>query len=419
MPILPSEIAQWKIERLVIANLPEDYRHAKLEEITKNSILIENAVRLPVFGKQCRLYARRSRLIEEGDKFSDAGRAEEVPAVVPLAETPAAQKGEAEAKEEEVIAERGEIVKDDNAERELRKESTESLLCEKILSAINENYGDENILEQGSPSPIKKSKAEHQRLVAKLKYQLPDGWEKPYDKNSILEFPANEQKENNKQAQTWNRLGKKDKGPVRPVPLSNHEVKRKFREGQAHEGTKEVSEAEVRPKNYVLDDMIAKLKDYQHLLTNDDLKKLAELEGEINLETPLDFGIFLAELKNKFNERYRSGYLNGIGVTLPYKSRRHEMGGAIENDEWPVFFKKLERIAQRVKKKRRRIIAARKKRGKVLYPRKYIYKPPRRPDVSKCCITVVNNKLFVSVFMDRIGSASTIPEENEFSLPEI
>lgn len=386
MSVLPSEIAQWKIERLVIANLPEDYRHARLEEITKNSILIENAVRLPVFGRQCRLYARRSRLIEEGDKFSDAGRAEEVPAVAPLVEMPAALKDEAEVKEEEVsvkdggAAKRDEIIKEDNDEHELRKESTESLLCEKILSAINENYGDENILEQGSPSPIKKSKAEHQRLVAKLKYQLPDGWEKPYDKNSILELPANEQKENHKQVQTWNRLAKKDRGPVRPVPLSNHEVKRKFKERQTHAP----SEAGVRPKNYVLDDMIAKLKDYQHLLTNDDLKKLAELEGEINLETPLDFGIFLAELKNKFNERYKSGYLNSIGVTLPYKSRRHEMGGAIENDEWPAFFKKLERIAQRVKRKRRRIIAARKKRGKVLYPRKYIYKPPRRPDVSKC-----------------------------------
>jgi len=377
-----NEINQWKIERLVIDNLPEDYKYAKLEEITKNSILIETAIRLPVLGKQCRLHVRYSRLIEEGSRFS--GYAEDKAIIEEKLEEPSVPVEVVVPSRVEPVANKPEIV--EVTEDKPHKESTESLLCEKILTAINQNYRDENILEQSSPSPIKKSKAEHQRLVAKLKYQLPDGWEKPYDKSAIRKIHNNELKENSATGQAWGKLGrgeKKDKGSIHPVPLSNHELKKKFKEGP-EQSAKELSETEVKPKNYVLDDMIAKLKDYQHLLTNEDLKKLTELKGEINLETPLDFGIFLAELKNKFNEKYKSAYLDSIGVVLPYKSRRHEMGGAIENSEWPAFFKKLDKIAERVKRKRKRIIDRRKKRGKILYPRKYIYKPPRRPNVSKC-----------------------------------
>ena len=390
---LEKEILQRKIERIIIDNLPEEYKYAKLEEITKNSILIENGIRLPVFGKKCKIHYRTSILTREGSRLK-VENYEVLNEPLDQVKIPSEQIN---------TPPKVEVCKNKKVLELNLSES--SLLCEKILDAIN---GKEE-LEGMSLSPLKKSKDERRKLVGKLKYQLPDGWEKPFNKNTVLEASVNKAKGSNSQGRKkLEHIIRKDK-----APLINHTVQEKLTSKgiEAASGDdKDLAVSINRPKNYVIDDMIEKLKDYQHLLTEEDLVRLTNFE--VDIETPLDFGMFLADLKSRFNEKYKSPYLNNIGVNLPYKSRRHDMGGAIEEKEWPAFFNKLEKLAERVKRKRKRIIIARKKRGKTLMPRKYIYKPPRRPDLRK-------DELYVSVFMDTATSASTITEDNDLTLPPI
>ena len=169
---MDNDISQWKIERIVIDNLPDDYKYAKLEEITKNSILIENGIRLPVFGKQCELHIRRSRLTREASKFiieEKEFEGKEISTEMlnePSNIIPAERitKEKVEGAESEIIKEG---LQEENQppmtysilQTEEKQESTENLnICEKILAAINENYADDNLLEQSSPSPIKNQK---------------------------------------------------------------------------------------------------------------------------------------------------------------------------------------------------------------------------------------------------------------------
>jgi len=435
-----NETAQWKIERIIIDNLPDAYKYAKLEEIAKNSILIENQLRLPIFGKQCKFHQRHSKLTSEASKFLGSETAENIEELglvpqmsnsnihncekyvenineeirkkaqsIPL-EIPRVELGKMSVSPH--IDKKSEVSSQNPEKVEENKEGGE--ICEKILNAINENLTDKNNEENNSPSPIKKSKQEHMRLVSKIKHHLKEEWQKPFNKYNVLnslvpqEMPSGKEI-SSKASKLWNKIAtfsKKDPVPIKPIPLSNNLIqktitpienyleKETFGElaNQIKQRKKTVGKTTIEndkniennasklsPQNFVIDDMVEKLKNYEHLFTKEDLKKLAELE--VDLESPLDFGLFLADLKNKFNEKYKSQYLNSIGVNLPYKSRRHEMGGAIENDAWPAFFGKLEKIADRVKRKRKRIIANRKKRGKTVMPRKYIYRPSRRPDV--------------------------------------
>ena len=416
---MEPDTAQWKIERIIIDNLPDNYKFAKLEEITKNSILIENSLRLPILGKRCNIHIRGSRLTREGTKLGLSQPSEKL---LPISEAttnrPAPLYSElakyypAQHREEGIVhaasgRDTENVIPVEKPVEEKKEDTAEDAsICDKILKTIQEDFTASKI--EGSPSPIKKSKQEHQRLVAKLKYQIPDEWQKPFNKHEVLAEASKKNPEewgnvNRRTEQLWKKIGdhaRKERSPGRtldgskkiPPPLSNYMLRESLGEGKSKEkkslakscaeGMGENKKTDVTEAgNYVMEDMVQKLKDYQHLMTKDDLKKIQELG--VNLDDPLDFGLFLAELKNKFNEKYRSPYLNSIGIALPYRSRRHDMGGVIEPQEWPDFFGKLDKLAERVKRKRHRIISQRKKRGKALLPRKYIYKPPRRPDMSK------------------------------------
>jgi len=52
---------QKKFEKSVIGTLPQEYKHAKLIEITETSYLIRNEVRLPILGKQIRMVERQNQ----------------------------------------------------------------------------------------------------------------------------------------------------------------------------------------------------------------------------------------------------------------------------------------------------------------------------------------------------------------------
>ena len=55
------------IEEHVIESLPEQYKQARLIEITENSYLISNDVRLPVFGRALKMFHRdKSQLMNSG-----------------------------------------------------------------------------------------------------------------------------------------------------------------------------------------------------------------------------------------------------------------------------------------------------------------------------------------------------------------
>lgn len=464
---MESETAQWKIERIIIDNLPDNYKYAKLEEITRSSILLENSVRLPILGKRCRIHERESRLTKEASKlesrqdsrmeakleefepyaeqkkFSGYQPVQIVDDPKSLVENPARvqlktggsiteDEGTENIALEKIQANKPgilpdinkEVGKEEGAEKNNPKE--DSGICEKILKTIQAEYGNQVIKEE-SPSPIKKSKQEHQRLVSKLKYQIPEEWQRPFNKQSFFDarkkgnFAGELGRVNKVNESLWKQIGDHAKmagGPIkafpgekgRHVPLSNRRLVESLagNEGankaeklrkelgkslmEATKGTADNKDQTFEEGNYVMDDMIEKLKDYQHLLTKEDLKKLSEMG--INMSSPLDFGLFLAELKNKFNQKYKSPYLDSLGIVLPYRSKRHDMGGVIEEKDWGDFYNKLIGLADRVKKKRKRIIAFRKKRGKTLMPRKYIYKPPRRPNLS-------NNTIIIIYFRER------------------
>ena len=78
---------------------------------------------------------------------------------------------------------------------------------------------------------------------------------------------------------------------------------------------------------------------------------------------------------------------------MPYHSRRDEIGGVITNDEWNNFVNRLEGIIQKVKRKRCRMIKRRKKKGNKKLPRKTLFKPNPRPNLS-------NDPLWREVFLE-------------------
>ena len=85
--------------------------------------------------------------------------------------------------------------------------------------------------------------------------------------------------------------------------------------------------------------------------------------------------------------------MNYMGLSLPYHSRRDEVGGRITNEEWSSFVERLEGVIDKVKKRRLRIIKRRKKKGIKKMPRKTLFKPIPRPNLSK-------DPLWKEVFLD-------------------
>jgi hypothetical protein len=118
-------------------------------------------------------------------------------------------------------------------------------------------------------------------------------------------------------------------------------------------------------------------------------------------------------LKKEFNEKHRSDYLRYMHLDLPYHSRRDELGGVINDQDWSAFVRRLEGVIEKVKKKRRRIIKRRKKRGKKLMPRSTLFKPPKKVKLDK-------NPLWREVFMqessDEEDSGSDANDEEIFAM---
>lgn len=100
-------------------------------------------------------------------------------------------------------------------------------------------------------------------------------------------------------------------------------------------------------------------------------------------------------------------------LDLPYHSRRDELGGVIDDNEWNAFTKRLEDVIDKIKRKRKRIIKRRKKRGKKLMPRATLFKPKKRENLDK-------NPLWKEVFMhqdsDDDGSSDSGAEEEMLNM---
>jgi hypothetical protein len=118
-----------------------------------------------------------------------------------------------------------------------------------------------------------------------------------------------------------------------------------------------------------------------------------------NISDPLEYNYLLVRLKKDFNDKTRSEFLKYMNLSLPYHSRRDEVGGRINKEEWEGFVDRLEGIIEKVKKKRRRIIRRRKKKGIKKLPRKTLFKPTQRPNLA-------NDPLWREVFLDESSEES-------------
>ena len=120
-----------------------------------------------------------------------------------------------------------------------------------------------------------------------------------------------------------------------------------------------------------------------------------EIPEEIAAITdPVEYNYLMVRLRKEFNEKHKSGYLKYMSLNLPYHSRRDEVGGAIDEDDWHNFTMRLENIINRVEKRRKRVIRRRKKRGKKKMPRKTLFKPQKQIDVGK-------DPLWREIFIDK------------------
>lgn len=112
----------------------------------------------------------------------------------------------------------------------------------------------------------------------------------------------------------------------------------------------------------------------------------------MNITDPIDYNYLIVRLKKEFNEKHRSDYLRYMHLDLPYHSRRDELGGVIDENEWNAFTRRLEDVISKIKRKRKRIIKRRKKRGKKLMPRATLFKPTKKENLDK-------NPLWKEVFI--------------------
>ena len=95
-----------------------------------------------------------------------------------------------------------------------------------------------------------------------------------------------------------------------------------------------------------------------------------------------------------------------MNLQLPYHSRRDEVGGAISDQDWQNFVDRLEGIIKRVSNKRRRIIRRRKKKGKKRFPRKTLFKPEKKLNVTK-------DPLWREIFIDNNDSSESDEDSTE------
>ena len=133
----------------------------------------------------------------------------------------------------------------------------------------------------------------------------------------------------------------------------------------------------------------------------------------LQITDPIEYNYLIVRLKKEFNEKHRSDYLRYMHLDLPYHSRRDELGGVINDQDWAAFVRRLDGVIDRVKKKRKRIIKKRKKRGKKLMPRATLFKPPKKVRLDK-------NPLWREVFMqsdsDEEDSGSDDDEKEIFAM---
>lgn len=131
----------------------------------------------------------------------------------------------------------------------------------------------------------------------------------------------------------------------------------------------------------------------------------------MNITDPIDYNYLIVRLKKEFNEKHRSDYLRYMHLDLPYHSRRDELGGVIDENEWNAFTRRLEDVICKIKKKRKRIIKRRKKRGKKLMPRATLFKPTKKENLDK-------NPLWKEVFIreDSDQDDESSGEEEAFNM---
>lgn len=131
-----------------------------------------------------------------------------------------------------------------------------------------------------------------------------------------------------------------------------------------------------------------------------------------SITDPIEYNYILVRLKRDFNEAHKSEYMKYMNLQLPYHSRRDEIGGAITNEEWGNFIDRLEGIIDRVQRRRKRIIRRRKKKGNKKLPRKTLFKPIKRPDMSK-------DPLWCEVFLDHGDDSDDGEDDGESSGDEL
>ena len=140
-------------------------------------------------------------------------------------------------------------------------------------------------------------------------------------------------------------------------------------------------------------------------------------QGEIPEELaaitdPIEYNYLLVRLRKEFNEKHKSNYLKYMNLQLPYHSRRDEVGGTINEEDWENFVTRLEGLINKVKKKRARIVKRRKKRGKKKFPRKTLFKPEKRINVGK-------DPLWREIFIDKHSDSESDSEDAEADMIEL
>ena len=97
----------------------------------------------------------------------------------------------------------------------------------------------------------------------------------------------------------------------------------------------------------------------------------------MEIEDPMLFHYLLVKLKKDFNDKNRSAYLKYMNLNLHYHSRRDEVGGVINQDDWNNFKDRLAYMIDKVRRKRNRMIRRRRKKGVKKLPRKTLFKPSK------------------------------------------
>ena len=139
--------------------------------------------------------------------------------------------------------------------------------------------------------------------------------------------------------------------------------------------------------------------------------------------------------KKDFNDRTHSEFIQYMNLQLPYISKRDEVGGVISNSEWNDFMLRLAKVKDRVRKKRKRIMRRRKKAGRKVMPKKYIFRSINKTKVKgwkaslkmlmshddEDTTTVESNmgRDRTNADLNFIGDPDDKESDDDFNLPEI